>query len=104
MITDRGLRTNTNGGIDVEDITLSLSKYGQLHPICVRENSTDDKKYEVVYGSRRLAAARKLGWQEIDAKIIQVSDIDSLIIALAENDHRKDFTGLRASSTLGKAP
>jgi len=102
MIADRGLRTKTNDGIDVEDIAISLSKYGQLHPICVREISAGDQKYEVVYGSRRLAAAAKLGWHEIDAKVIQVSDIDSLIIALAENEHRKDFTDYERALLLEK--
>jgi ParB family transcriptional regulator, chromosome partitioning protein len=102
MIADRGLRTDKTDGIDVEDMALSFSKYGQLHPICVREISTGEKKYEVVYGSRRLAAARKLGWQEIDSKIIQASDIESLVIALIENEHRKDFTDYERALLLEK--
>ncbi|MDA4129946.1 MAG: ParB/RepB/Spo0J family partition protein [Thaumarchaeota archaeon] len=91
-ISDRNLRPRSRDDGHVEGMVRSLAKYGLLHPVCVRKISEEDEKYEIVYGSCRLAAARKLGWKEIEAKVIRATDIDSLILALIENDHRKDFT------------
>ena len=51
-----------------------------------------NQKYELLSGYRRLIAAKKLGWREIEARIINtVEDLDRLNIELEENIVRKDF-------------
>ena len=79
-----------------------MSKYGQLQPICLRQHPTNRGKYEVIFGSRRLAAAKKLGWREISAQITQANDAESLMMALVENEDRKDFSDYERALVIEK--
>jgi ParB family transcriptional regulator, chromosome partitioning protein len=62
LIEDNLTRIDANA--DVSDLLTSFSTQGQLSPIRVRPHPTKEKKYQVIFGSRRLVAARKLGWHE----------------------------------------
>jgi ParB family transcriptional regulator, chromosome partitioning protein len=73
-------------------IVSSFVKYGQLQPICLRRHPANKSKYEVIFGSRRFAAAKKLGWHDISALVTEADDADSLIMTLVENEDREDFT------------
>ncbi|MCL2705726.1 MAG: ParB N-terminal domain-containing protein [Spirochaetaceae bacterium] len=65
----------------------SMNKFGQLHPIVL------NSKLQLIAGNRRLEAAKRLGWQSIDANIIDVnSKAELLEIEIEENIQRKDFT------------
>ena len=65
----------------------SMNKYGQLHPIVL------NSKLQLIAGNRRLEAAKCLGWQTIDAVIIDVkSKVELLEIEIEENVQRKDFS------------
>lgn len=77
---------------DTKDLESSFSRLGQLSPILVRKSRSATGKYEVIFGNRRLAAAKKLGWESIEAQVVESSDIQSLLIAFAENCDRVDFT------------
>ena len=48
--------------------------------------------YELVYGHRRVEAARRAGLEEIEAIVDGVDDKDALIQALIENVQREDMT------------
>jgi ParB family chromosome partitioning protein len=85
------LRLNAESS-DLEDLKSSFSRIGQLSAILVRRHHTDQGRYEVIFGNRRLAAARKLGWETIDAQVVESDDLQSLIIAFAENTDRTGFT------------
>jgi len=73
---------------DLGGLADSLRELGQLQPIVV----TSDLR--LIAGGRRLAAARSLGWSEIDAKI--ASDLSGAAALLRaerdENTCRKAFT------------
>jgi ParB family transcriptional regulator, chromosome partitioning protein len=75
-----------------DDLVSSLSRLGQLSAILVRVHPRVPGSYEVIFGNRRLAAARKLGWETIEAKVIESTDFQSLVMAFAENSDRKDFS------------
>jgi ParB family chromosome partitioning protein len=77
---------------DIEDISATLEKHGQLSPIRVRVHPTKPGKYQVVFGNRRLVAATRLGWKSIRAEVVDSSDADLLIAAFCENASRKDFS------------
>ena len=75
---------------EMADLMASLKQDGLLQSIGVRPKG---KKFEIVYGNRRFLAAKKLGWSEIDAKVLDVtSEKDFLFINLIENIQRKDIT------------
>lgn len=72
---------------DIESLMDSLKNHGLFHPIIVNRN------YELISGFRRLESAKRLGWLEIDAKIVDaVSRQDLLERELEENLLRKPFT------------
>ena len=68
---------------DIESLARSMKKLGQLQPIGVGADGV------LVFGGRRLMAARSLGWTEIEARVI---DCDALQAEHDENEIRKSFT------------
>jgi ParB/RepB/Spo0J family partition protein len=73
---------------DLDALASSLQEIGQLQPIVVTSG------LRLVAGGRRLAAAQRLGWVEIDAKVVDgLSDASALLRAERdENTCRKSFT------------
>ena len=92
QLLDRRVFVNSDRDEEIDDIVQSLSRYGQLHPIIVREHGDKKGKYEIIAGSRRYTAAKKLGWDSISAEVVEASDTEALIMTLIENEHRRDFT------------
>jgi Domain of unknown function (DUF4326)/ParB/Sulfiredoxin domain len=72
---------------DLESLAVSLRELGQLQPIVLSAN------YLLIAGGRRLAAAKSLGWTEIEAKIANdlTSAADLLRAERDENTCRKAF-------------
>lgn len=69
---------------DIAALAESMQALGVLHPIVV----TPDNR--LIAGARRLAAAKRLGWEEI---AVHVVDVPSLLeTEYDENVLRKDFT------------
>jgi ParB family chromosome partitioning protein len=71
------------------ELTWSLLEEGQVEPIGVYETSVD---YTVVWGHRRVEAARRAGWSDIDALIVPQDEIDNLIQSGIENLSGEDMT------------
>jgi ParB family chromosome partitioning protein len=72
----------------MRELCWSLLEEGQVEPIGVHET---DKGYMVVWGHRRVEAARRVGWTEIDALIVRQDEIDNLIQAGIENLSGEDM-------------
>ena len=73
---------------DLQSLKESIRLYGLLNPI------TLNSKYELIAGERRLQAAKQLGWERINANILDANTdrIKELEIELEENNQRKEFT------------
>lgn len=84
----------------VDDLVGSFTTRGQLSPILVRKHPVKTGKYEVIFGNRRLEAAKKLGWQTVKAELIESSDFEALTTALAENIDRKDLSDFEVAVIL----
>ncbi len=76
----------------LEELLDSLKNHGQLSPIKVRTSPFNPKRYQIVFGHRRVEAAKRLGWKKIRAEIEEVGDDKLAIFALTENLERADFT------------
>jgi len=71
---------------DIEALADSFRCYGQITPILI------NKKNVLIAGGRRLEAAKLLGWQSINAEIIdRTGELEQLELELEENKYRKDF-------------
>ena len=67
----------------------SIREHGMLQPILVRPLATGG--YQIVAGERRWRAARMLGLDEVPVNIRELSDIETMQIALIENLQRENL-------------
>lgn len=74
---------------ELDELIDSIRERGQLVPALVRPSAEDPKRFEIVYGRRRLAAARELD-QPLKAVVHDLDDIEALIAQGAENNRRLD--------------
>tara|TARA_B100001564_G_scaffold315988_1_gene291056 strand:+ start:239 stop:1087 length:849 start_codon:yes stop_codon:yes gene_type:complete len=75
----------------MEELANSIKKNGIIQPIAVRPNKTETGKYEIVAGERRWIAAQRAGLHEIPVRILDLSDVESLEVAIVENIQRDDL-------------
>jgi len=72
----------------------SIKKKGVIQPIAVRQSKSDVNKYEIVAGERRWLAAQRAGLHEIPVNILDLSDVESLEVAIVENIQRDDLNAV----------
>lgn len=73
---------------DVNAVARSYAKFGQRKPIVARVESLDDDGQPlgiVIAGNHQLAAAKKLGWDEIAVVWVYDDDLTAKAFALADN-------------------
>ena len=75
----------------LDELANSIKKQGIIQPIAVRPNKNDNGKYEIVAGERRWIAAQRAGLHEIPVRILDLSDVESLEVAIVENIQRDDL-------------
>jgi len=73
---------------DVTDLKASIESEGLLQPLVVRPVKG---KYEVVVGSRRLAAAKAAGLKTVSALVREMDDSEALLVSLSENIQRQSL-------------
>jgi len=79
----------------------SIASNGVLEPIMLKRASDlgEDAEYQVVFGQRRLAAARKAGLSDIPAIIARDED-DVDLLTLVENVGRRELTGFERALAI----
>jgi ParB/RepB/Spo0J family partition protein len=73
---------------DITELVASIREKGILHPIVVRPVG---KRFEVIVGSRRFTAAKKLRLKKIPAIVRPLGDTEALVESLIENVQRGDL-------------
>ena len=76
----------------LDELANSIKKNGIIQPIAVRHSNSDQNKYEIVAGERRWLAAQRAGLHEVPVNILELSDVESLEVAIVENIQRDDLT------------
>jgi ParB family transcriptional regulator, chromosome partitioning protein len=82
----------TFGEESLHDLSRSIKELGVIQPLLVR--SLPDGKYEIVAGERRWRAAGMAGFTAVPVIVRDVSDSESLEIALIENLQRENLNPL----------
>ena len=72
----------------------SIKEHGVVQPILVRGLN---KGFELIAGERRLRAAKLAGLKKIPAVVVDVSNVQSLEIAILENVQREDLNPIDVS-------
>ncbi len=81
-------------GDKLEELTLSVEAHGVLQPILVR---LVDGDYEIIAGERRWRAAQRAGLEAVPCIVQDMSDEESLQVALIENLQRQDLNAVEAA-------
>ena len=77
--------------VKLEELVNSIKKNGIIQPIAVRPIKSENDKYEIVAGERRWIAAQRAGLHEIPVRVLDLSDVESLEVAIVENIQRDDL-------------
>ena len=75
----------------LEELANSIKKNGIIQPIAVRPKKSENGKFEIIAGERRWLAAQKAGLHEIPVTVLDLSDVESLEVAIVENIQRDDL-------------
>ncbi len=75
----------------LEELSSSIKKNGIIQPIAVRPSKSESGKYEIVAGERRWLAAQRAGLHEIPVTVLDLSDVETLEVAIVENIQRDDL-------------
>ena len=74
---------------NLNELAASIKTYGVLQPITVR--LINNHSYELVAGERRLRASKLAGLCSIPAIRVEISDLDSAVLAMIENLQRQNL-------------
>jgi ParB family chromosome partitioning protein len=85
------------GAADLEELVGSLRAHGLVQPIVVRGKAY---RYQLIAGQRRLAAARRLGWEKVPVRVLDVDDRGMAEIAIVENLQRRDLDALEKAASF----
>ena len=72
-------------------LAASIAEYGQQVPVLVRPHPTEDGRYQIVYGRRRVLALRDLG-QPVKALVRDLDDQELVLAQGQENTARRDLS------------
>lgn len=81
----------------LKKLAVSLEKTGVLQPIIVRKHRNLAGDFEIVAGERRWRAAKLAELQHVPVMLRELSDLNSLEMALVENVQREDLTPIETA-------
>jgi ParB family chromosome partitioning protein len=79
---------------ELEDLSNSIREKGIVQPILVRPMPGAAKVFEIIAGERRWRAAQRANVHEVPVIVLEVSDQESLEIAIIENVQRSDLNAI----------
>lgn len=83
----------------LEELTASIREKGVLQPLLVRPRG---KRFEIVAGERRWRAAQRAGLETVPVVIRELTDRETLEIALIENLQREDLGALEEAKAYNQ--
>jgi|TARA_B110000259_G_C14016265_1_gene401420 ParB family chromosome partitioning protein len=84
----------------IAELSQSIKKNGLIQPIAVRHDKNGG--YEIIAGERRWIAAQKAGLHDVPVVILNLSDIQSLELAIVENIQREDLNSIEEAKGYAK--
>ena len=81
---------------DVQRLSESIAEVGMMNPITVTTDHT------LVAGLHRLEAAKRLGWEEVECKVIEADDLHAELAEIDENVVRANLSDLELCDLLAR--
>ena len=75
----------------------SIKAMGLIQDVIVRPYSG---AYSIIVGGRRVLALKEAGKTEVDCKVLDVDDLETLKLSMGENLGRKDLTGAEMTNAI----
>ena len=75
----------------LQELADDMKASGQAQPIMVRPKPSEHGKYLIVFGERRVRAARMLKWPDIRAEVRDITDLEAARLQYSENQGRVDL-------------
>lgn len=86
---------------DLKELSDSIRENGIIQPLIVK--TTDDGKFELIAGERRLRASKLVGLESVPVVINDVTDDNILLeLALIENIQRTDLNAIEEAEAYSK--
>jgi len=83
----------------LEELAISIKKYGIIQPIIVKKIEHSDK-YQLIAGERRWRASKLAGLEKIPAIIREYDKSDRMSVALIENIQRENLNPLEEAQAI----
>lgn len=85
----------------LEELSASIRVQGVLQPLLVRPvRGTEPQCYEIIAGERRWRASQLAGLREVPVLVRELSDQETLAVALIENLQREDLNPMEEALAL----
>jgi ParB family chromosome partitioning protein len=78
----------------LQELSKSIKKNGVIQPIAVRRKRENPDKFEIIAGERRWLAAQNAGLHEVPINILELTDSETLEVAIVENVQREDLNSI----------
>jgi len=80
---------------DIKSLKESIQEVGLINPLTINQD------YKLLAGRRRYQAIRELGWEEVDARIINSeNELFDFKVAIEENLRRKPLTDIETATVI----
>ncbi len=88
---------------DLNNIKNSLNKIGLISAVVLKKNLGPDMTYTIVCGRLRVMAYRMLGWESIEARVVDgLNDEEILLLSLHDNLYSRGFNEIEKAIVLKK--
>ncbi|MHA2243764.1 MAG: ParB/RepB/Spo0J family partition protein [Candidatus Hodarchaeales archaeon] len=84
----------------ISELAASMNKDGQWDDVIVRHNEAGE--YELISGFQRVTAAKSLKWDELDGKVLDVTENDAAVMALETNILRRGLKEIEEGKAIQK--
>ncbi|MCL4435252.1 MAG: ParB/RepB/Spo0J family partition protein [Thaumarchaeota archaeon] len=81
----------------IEGLLQSIDNLGLLQPLVVRSRGDE---FEIVAGSRRFEACRRLGWRKVPCHIVDLDDREAFEVSLVENIQRRTLNPIEEAEAF----
>jgi len=84
----------------LQELSKSIKKNGVIQPIAVRRKRENPDKFEIIAGERRWLAAQNAGLHEVPINILELTDSETLEVAIVENVQREDLNSIKKRKVI----
>ncbi|MBF8376341.1 ParB/RepB/Spo0J family partition protein [Alicyclobacillus mali] len=83
---------------ELQALASDMQENGLIHPIVIR--AIGDGRYEILSGHQRVRAARRLGWSDIEANVVEVDDNRAARMLISANIKTRTLSPMELAKAI----